>query len=200
MQHLRGLQPRSRKLDGPGQLPVVIWEPHAKSCLPDTLQAHLEAAKLVDVFSPNHEELAGFFEDGTSNTIENQAIERQAKVFLDAGIGPSGEGCMLVRCAEKGCLITIRGNESVWLPPFYESDSSNICDPTGAGNGFLGAFAIGWHETGSYVEAAKYGQVAASFMVEQIGTPWCSGSGEEELWNGSSVRKRLEVYRERVHV
>lgn len=174
--------------------PILIWEPHAKSCRPDSLQTHLEAAKCVDVFSPNHEELANFFDEPLEPAIDKGKIERQARLWVDSGIGPSGDGCMLVRAADRGCLVMSRGGDPVWLPSWYASNSHIVVDATGAGNAFLGAFAIGLQETGSYVQAAKYGQVAASFVIEQVGLPVRFHTGEKEMWNSCSVRERLAEY------
>lgn len=189
--HLRGLYPGGSDIGRP----FIIWEPHAKSCRRDKLQEHLDAVKLVDVFSPNHEELAGLFDEATSATFDKHVVEAQARAFLESGIGPSGEGCMLVRCAGDGCVVLSRASGQVWLPPFYSPRASAIVDPTGAGNTFLGAFAIGWQETQNYVIAATYGQVAASFAIEQWGLPVRSRAGSEEEWNGCVVRHRLETYR-----
>ncbi|KAF2768872.1 hypothetical protein EJ03DRAFT_383004 [Teratosphaeria nubilosa] len=97
-------------------------------------------------------------------------------------------------CAEQGCVVLTTGTEPVWLPAFYAKDASKVIDPTGGGNGFLGAFVVGYQETGSVVEAAKYGHVGASFMIEQIGCPERTGEGEDERWNGCSVSGRLADY------
>lgn len=105
---------------------------------------------------------------------------------------------MLVRAAGHGCLVISRDHEPFWLPSYYSADSHMVVDATGAGNAFLGAFAIGWQETHSYVEAAIYGQVAASFVIEQVGLPIQFGYGDRETWNSSRVRERLAQYRERV--
>lgn len=84
-----------------------------------------------------------------------------------------------------------------WLPAYHQSGSGKVVNSTGAGNAFLGSFAIGYQDTGSFVEAAKYGAVGASFVVEQIGVPSLTGNGIEELCNGASVRSRLEEYLKR---
>lgn len=81
-----------------------------------------------------------------------------------------------------------------WLPAYHRPGSGKVVNSTGAGNAFLGAFAIGYQDTGSYIEAAKYGAVGASLVVEQVGTPILAGQGPHELWNGASVRGRLEEY------
>ena len=186
--------------------PFIIWEPQAKSCLPETLDDHLLAARYVDVFSPNHEELAAFWEesdDASADSCEEfdkHLVENRADQFLQAGIGSLGTGCIVVRAAGYGCMVLSGGVDNPicqWLPSFYASDSHMVVDATGAGNAFLGAFAIGWQETGSYVEAAKYGQVAASFVIEGVGLPVRFLHGERELWNHCSVRQRLAEYQAR---
>ncbi|KAK3672200.1 hypothetical protein LTR78_007953 [Recurvomyces mirabilis] len=175
--------------------PLLVWEPHAKSCLPETLQQHVRAVRLVNVFSPNHEELHRFF--GDSLPFNKQVVEEEAQVFVDAGIGPTGDGCMVVRAAGSGCLLMSRSLPPTWMPSYYDSNSEKVVDPTGAGNAFLGGFMIGFQATGLYKEAACYGQVAASFMLEQIGLPSCVGNGVSERWNGENVQERLGKYRRR---
>ena len=61
----------------------------------------------------------------------------------------------------------------------YEKDKDRITrvgickvdakDPTGAGDSFCGGFTVGLKETGSFVEAAKYGAVSSSFIIENFG-------------------------------
>lgn len=41
--------------------PLFIWEPVPDLCVPEQLGACREALKYVDVISPNHAELCGFF-------------------------------------------------------------------------------------------------------------------------------------------
>ncbi|MCC8166228.1 MAG: PfkB family carbohydrate kinase, partial [Planctomycetes bacterium] len=41
--------------------------------------------------------------------------------------------------------------------------------PTGAGDSFCGGFLVGLRETGDAVEAALYGTVSSSFVVEGFG-------------------------------
>lgn len=94
-----------------------------------------------------------------------------------------------------------------WLPAYFEGEEGKgkVVDPTGGGNGFLGGMSVGLARGKGVVEAAAWGSVAASFMIEQVGVPVLSFSEEsgederkgEELWNGESVEGRLEVFRER---
>jgi hypothetical protein len=142
----------------------------------------------------------------------------------------------VVRCAEHGALVLGRAVPAAWVPAYWNnvigcnssldplpsseqrqqpipSRHPQVVDTTGAGNCFLGGFAVGLLETGDPVKAAHYGAVAASFVVQQLGLPKlevrncgadgsCGGAGDAcpcrcggqhtELWNGESVRERLE--------
>jgi len=48
---------------------------------------------------------------------------------------------------------------------------TTVVDTTGAGNAFCGGFLAGFIQTGDLLTAARYGRVAASFLVEQVGLP-----------------------------
>lgn len=95
-------------------------------------------------------------------------------------------------------MVMCRDHKPQWLPSYYPADSHMVVDATGAGNAFLGAFAVGWQETHSYVEAALYGQIAASFVIEQVGLPARFGYGEREAWNNCMVRDRLAKYKDKI--
>jgi sugar/nucleoside kinase (ribokinase family) len=208
IESLLALRQKSGILDRP----LIIWEPAPPSCKPPNLQTCLEAAALVDILSPNHLELAAFFAEpvlsspsasefiASTSEVEDHKnkIEELTSKFLENGIGRNGNGIILVRAGEHGCLVRSRTLAPRWIPPFYGSEPrrqpASVVDPTGAGNAFLGAFAVGYLKTGSVVEAACYGSVGASFALEQVGMPEKSDEGGEELWNGVSVCLRLEEY------
>lgn len=161
----------------------------------------MEAAHFVDVFSPNHLEIASLFSVSPSIASEKGTIEELAQKVLSSGVGPDGKGTVIIRAGEHGSLVTARNLPSTWVPPFYGSEQradqdGKIVDPTGAGNAFLGAYAVGFLKTGDIVRAACYGSVGASFALEQVGMPemTMSGEGEGEVWNGVSVYARLEEF------
>nr|OQO27176.1 hypothetical protein B0A51_04436 [Rachicladosporium sp. CCFEE 5018] len=175
-----------RKQAGIEAKPLVIWEPHPKSCTPEALEVHkqLVVSAKVLVFSPNHVELAAFFHasnDTSDASFDRAQVERQSRAFLPSSTeveDPHDIVCILIRCAEHGCfaLHTSPSSKehprSAWLPPFFGLDQTDrIVDPTGAGNAFLGGFAMGWLETKDFVHAAAYGNVAASFALEVVGLP-----------------------------
>ena len=185
-------------ITGSEGLPLVVWEPFAKVCRPDTLTAHLKACRAVRVFSPNHDELGSFFEGERPHAADRSMIEEQARIFVESGIGSTCEGAIVVRAAQYGCLLLQAGKGPIWLPAYYEGTNQKVVDPTGAGNAFLGALAIGLVLNESYIDAVCWGQVAASFAIEQVGLPSLTGSGLGELWNGDSVLSRLRRYNQRV--
>ncbi|KAE8336707.1 hypothetical protein BDV24DRAFT_168009 [Aspergillus arachidicola] len=192
-----------RQKAGASERPLIIWEPAPFSCTADNLQSCLDAAYMVDVFSPNHLELAALFGQSRPVVADKHKIESQALRFLDSGVGPDGKGTVIVRAGEYGCFIIARDMSPIWLPPFYrygpgDKPDAKVVDPTGAGNTFLGAFAAGYLQTGSIVEAACYGSVGASFALEQVGMPERSSDRERELWNGTNVLSRLHEYRKTI--
>lgn len=192
-----------REKAGVPERPFIIWEPAPFSCLAVNLQSCLDAVRMVDVFSPNHLELAALFGQSRPVVADKDKIESQALRFLDSGVGLDGKGTVIVRAGEHGCVIMARAMSPIWLPPFYQSTpgdkpDAKVVDPTGAGNTFLGALAAGYLQTGSIVEAGCYGSVGASFALEQVGMPEWSSDGEEELWNGANVLARLCEYRKTI--
>ena len=180
--------------------PLIIWEPRPSCCTPENIASIQEAARLVDVFSPNHVELATMF-TRSSGEVTSALITEYADSFLQSGIGIDGQGCVVVRSGKQGSFVASR-QCSFWSPAYYEEDdkrqSLHITDPTGAGNAYLGAFAIGFLQNNSLYEAACYGAVGASFALEQFGMPENSSDQEAvELWNGDKVLDRLKRYQSR---
>lgn len=194
-----------RREAGIAETPLIIWEPGPLFCKAENLNACLEAASMVDVFSPNHLELLSLFEECPTSEIDNTKIEELTRQFLDAGIGPERSGTAIIRAGERGCMIWRSGDSPKWLPPFYQKTSRTkpepeIVDPTGAGNAFLGAYAIGYLRTGDPVQAASYGAVGASFALEQISVPQSNLNEAGERWNGTTVLSRLQEYKSRLGI
>ncbi|KAJ5147895.1 PfkB family kinase [Penicillium atrosanguineum] len=183
--------------------PLIIWEPSPLFCNPNDLQECLEAASIVDVFSPNHIELARLFSVSLSAESVRRNMEDLAARVLERGVGPDSQGVVIIRAGEHGCYVSARGLSPKWLPPYYgpgsgELNVSKVVDPTGAGNTFLGAYAIGYVKTGNVIDAACYGSVGASFAIEQVGIPEIKGEHGREVWNGISVYSRLHEYMSRI--
>lgn len=170
-------------------------------------EQQLAAAKLVDVFSPNHLEFQALFEDSKSisgdSTLDRKLLEQYAETFLDSGIGPDSRGAIIVRAGGDGCLVSsnsIRGQHK-WLPAFHDNQST-IVDATGAGNTFLGALAFAMSACGKdVVQASGLASVAASFSLQQIGLPNLSlhrESESQEQWNGDTFIRRCGLYENQI--
>ncbi|KXS95335.1 hypothetical protein AC578_5275 [Pseudocercospora eumusae] len=177
--------------------PIIIWEPVPDLCTPAELQNTFQALKYVDVISPNHDELASMFAFTHNAKVVKTAIENHAQRFLEHGIGPENAGAVVVRTGAAGCFVLSKASRK-WLPA-YHSHASKVVDPTGGGNGFLGGLAVGLVRTNmDFVEAARWGSVAASFCIEQTGMPKLGGPlASGELWNGTQVFERLAEYKQR---
>jgi sugar/nucleoside kinase (ribokinase family) len=183
--------------------PVFIWEPVPDLCTPAEYENCLKALKYVDVVSPNHGELGGFFDKNTDgkDRVDFRAIEELCGQWLVSGIG-DGNGGVVVRCGKDGCLVMRKGLRK-WMPAYHQS-SEKVADPTGGGNSFLGGLAVGLLRGGSsrvlenLVEAAVWGSISASFAIEQVGMPVLSQSADGEMWNGIRVEDRLSDFKQRL--
>ena len=181
--------------------PLLVWEPAPPHCIAANRDAHLDACRIVDVFSPNHLELASLLDQQgqAEPRLDRAEVERYARCFRDArSARPERSPDLVVRAGELGCLITLEADETCWLPPFNDPSSPKVVDPTGAGNAFLGALTIKLQQGCSLKDAAIHGSVTASFAVEQIGLPVLGPLRGAETWNGTDFSARLDEYRRRV--
>ncbi|KAK6519156.1 hypothetical protein TWF281_003845 [Arthrobotrys megalospora] len=173
--------------------PLIIWEPSPPSCIESNREAILQAIKEVNVFSPNHEELGRILGRDDAIRLEPSDIMTLAEEIayrVSTWANKKPHTCIVVRSGRLGCYIR-SSMQSSWLSPYWTPSSARVIDPTGAGNAFLGSFAIGYLRTANWIEAGKYGNIGASFVVEQNGTPPLT---EGERWNGETVESRLRHY------
>ena len=181
--------------------PVNIWEPVPDLCVPGELGNLYRALRYIDIISPNHEELGALFGYSHASGVDKLAVERQCNELLARGIGTTNDGAVVVRAGKEGCFVASL-NKRRWLPAYHQN-ANKVIDPTGGGNGFLGGFAIGLlRSDGDVVEAARWGSVAASFCIEQVGVPnlttvISTATCTDEVWNDEGVLDRLEEYRGR---
>lgn len=188
--------------------PIFVWEPSPDSCTPGELPELYEALKYVDVVSPNLVELEAFFKKDVDHNQVEPKLEWMCDQLLALGFG-NRPSAVVVRRGAQGSYVAQAGRH-VRIRAYHRTPSdlneeerktskSEVVDPTGAGNSFLGGFCIGLlddpHPRGwtCYETAAIYGSVAASFIIEQFGMPKLSVDEnlERELWNGEAVRDRL---------
>jgi sugar/nucleoside kinase (ribokinase family) len=153
----------------------------------------------VDVVSPNHAEIASYF-GGTGQlgeSVDRSSIELYAHNWLKSGIGKDGSGSVVIRCGKEGCFLANSGLAK-WLPAVHDSSPDKVVDPTGGGNTFLGAMGVALARGHGIKVAVIWGSVAASFAIEQIGMPVLEERTDEEVWNGESVKGRLDGFIDRL--
>lgn len=199
---VEGIRSRRSALDASLPAPLFIWEPVPDLCVPGELDNTLEALKHVDVISPNHAELAELCSvnaDAEGGGVNRDIVEACSARLLKGieGRGQESKLAVVVRSGKDGCYVSSASGAARWLPAFHTS-AANVVDPTGGGNGFLGGLAVGLARTGDVITAAMWGNVAASFCIEQVGVPVLGkGVDGEETWNGVVVRERLVGFEKR---
>jgi len=142
--------------------------------------------------SPNAEEALSLL--SVKGPPSKQLVEQVAARFLEYGVGREGKGAVVIRSGEMGAFVRTRGGAGKWVSAFWtEEHTDKVVDVTGAGNAFLGGFAAGLQlSEGDIYQAALYGSISASFIIEQAGLPLCTKDGDGKLlWNGESPQKRL---------
>lgn len=215
--------------DDSSKRPIFVWEPVPDLCTPEEQEKFFAAARVVDVVSPNELELGMMFgQPGWSEASEDG--RELVKRILDSGIGHEGDGLLAIRAGKDGSYSYSKTQRiwlPAYHDP-NSSGKSAVADPTGAGNSFLGALAQGmvsdtrrpvqvidsilgksghwrkeiesWGQREHIPVALMFATVAAGFMVEQIGVPQISRSGDgKELWNGTEFAERVRLYSERLY-
>jgi len=199
---VQGVKTRRAELDPGLPAPLFIWEPVPDLCVAAEMGNTGEALKHVDVISPNHAELADLCSvnaDAAGGGVDKRVVEECTARLVDSikGSGEARKLAVVVRSGKDGCFVASSKGVARWLPA-YNKDAQKVIDPTGGGNGFLGGLAVGLVRTADVVKAAMWGNVAASFCIEQVGVP-VLGKTEDgrETWNGVVVEERLREFEKR---
>jgi sugar/nucleoside kinase (ribokinase family) len=181
-----------RQEHGIKQKPMFLWEPVPGVCSPNDWADCIEAMKVVDVISPNINEAASFLGKVIDEELPFGNFKVQVKAIVqDYKSHLAQDGAVVFRCGKHGCLVATI-SEMMWLPAYHQS-KVKVIDPTGGGNAFCGGFCAGWiHSGGDFVAAARYGNIAASFVIEQFGLPRLDHLDGAEFWNMDTAEKRLE--------
>lgn len=128
-------------------------------------------------------ELFGEVNGVVLNDEEARAVSGELNLIRAARwICKHGPDLCLIKKAEHGALLLNGG--SVFVLPGYPSES--VCDPTGAGDSFAGAFLGRLAETGrtdndALRDALAYATVTASFTIESFGTGRLCGIGRDDI-------------------
>jgi sugar/nucleoside kinase (ribokinase family) len=190
------LDRRKRECSAELKAPIFVWEPVPDLCTPEELDNCKHALQIVDYVSPNHEELAAFYNaPGTCGDGVNRVlIENCAADWLHSAREGGKLKAVIVRAGKEGCCVA-ENTACQWIPAYHQN-SERVIDPTGGGNAFLGGLGIELARGSRVIDAAISGSVAASFAIEQVGVPKltsvCPG---DERWNGERAVRRVEELR-----
>lgn len=166
---------------------MFLWEPVPDVCSPEDWKDCLEAMKVVDVISPNINEAAGFL----GRTIDEELPLKEFRSQVEMLAQEYQNSTVVFRCGKHGCFVTTKKVKK-WLLAYHQT-SDKVVDPTGGGNAFCGGFCAGWILSGGdVVTAAVYGNIAASFVIEQFGLPSLEYDQGVEIWNGCTIEDRLK--------
>lgn len=210
MDLVQRLRERRASLEHDSAPPIVIWEPIPDLCTPAELDNMREAATYVDVISPNGEELSDFFAPG------DQTIDRSKMVAaLLTKCGERPRQAVVVRDGADGSRLYFQ-NHIVHFRAYHQ-DASRVVDPTGGGNTYLGGLAMALSkavapedtvltqklelltvspELLSMVSTVIHASIAASFAIEQVGTP-AIDAHNGDIWNEESYANRWTMYVQR---
>lgn len=168
---------------------LVLWEPVPTECIPEQWPKCQQCFDKVDILSPNAKEAASFL--GRSEPQSKEEIEQLVEEYS------AFKGMLVIRSGHLGSLVVQNGLKK-WYAP-YHLDQEKVVDPTGGGNSFLGGLGIGLVRYPTELATAMaYANVAASFMIEQIGFP--KYDPETDRWNGDLVSNRVAKYRARAYL
>jgi sugar/nucleoside kinase (ribokinase family) len=106
----------------------------------------------LTAFLPSEEEARAFFQ-GRVNDLWEMA---EAFAYFGCEI-------IVIKRGERGQLVYEAGSQARWdIPPY----PARLVDPTGAGDAFCGGFLAGYQRTFDPLQAALYGNISASLVVE----------------------------------
>lgn len=99
--------------------PIIVWEPGPSSCLPSELLNLTNCLPYIDICSPNHVELLGFFSslpasdeknDSSHSILDTAAIESACEQLLAAM--PLQTYALVIRCGPHGVYVAKNGGRS----------------------------------------------------------------------------------------
>jgi len=123
--------------------------------------------------------------------IHSKPQDRSASDVLRALLKKYELSSVLIKKGDLGSSILVEPDgQWVNIPAF----PTNVKDPTGAGDAFCGGFQVGLFETGDPIQAALYGAVSASFVIEEFSPKHAC------LVKPENAHKRLEKMRSMMSV
>ena len=99
--------------------------------------------------------------------MQNLFVGRSTDIWqMCEGLAEYGCEFIIVKRGESGQYMFDSSTHTRWEIPSYPS---RMVNPTGAGDAFCGGFLVGYRKTFDPLDAALYGNIAASLVVEGSG-------------------------------
>ena len=123
------------------------WRPGAQR------QGEYPDLSLASAVVPSEAEIKGHFGPVSAQEGAQRLVSEGARMVV-------------VKLGERGSVVYEADSQRWWQIPAYPT---KVEDPTGAGDAYCGGFLVGLDETGDPFQAALYGTVSASFVIEGFG-------------------------------
>jgi sugar/nucleoside kinase (ribokinase family) len=138
-----------------GQVTTITVDPAASYMNPVFWDDFQNLVKGITAVVTSEEKLRALFEGRTSDIWE-----------MAEAIGKWGCEIVVIKRRGRGQYVYDHNRRIHWMVPAYPS---RIIDPTGAGDAFCGGFLAGFRSSYEPLEAALYGNIAASLVIEGSG-------------------------------
>jgi sugar/nucleoside kinase (ribokinase family) len=133
--------------------PLISLDPHENWIINQREEVY-QLVALVDFFLPSEGEACKLY--GKNDP------ERAVREF-----GRYGPRAVVIKLGREGSLVYDVVHDRLAHVPCYPA---NTLDPTGAGDAYCGGFLAGYLASADPIQAALYGTVSASYVVEAVGS------------------------------
>ena len=148
------LPPRLRN-QGVRQITV---DPGERYMIPERRAYIRQMMPHIDAFLPSRMEISSLF--GTGAGVQETAVT----------LADWGAPLVVIKDGANGVYFYAKDEGRLrHLPPYHDPDDRRVIDVTGAGDSFCGGFMVGLARTGDPLQAAQYGAVSASLVIEGYG-------------------------------
>jgi ribokinase len=163
-------------------IPQITLDPGERYMIPERREMIKQILPQVDVFLPSAMEVRSLF---------------GAKVDLaDAAVTLSKWGArwVVVKNGAAGVLLVDGRSQAVsHFPAYHPTNDPRIIDVTGAGDSFCGGFMVGLAQMGDPAQAAAYGLVSASLVIEGYGALYALSRKSEARSRLAELQQKSET-------
>ena len=138
-------------------VPQITLDPGERYMIPECADYVRQILPQIDVFLPSRMEIYSLFGEGVD--LWETAVT----------LHQWGANIVVIKNGRHGVLVSDGKNGRKAHIPAYHQNSKNVVDVTGAGDSFCGGFMVGLAQTQDPIQAAQYGTISSSLVVEGYG-------------------------------